>query len=156
MPSKQKLPKETNQWNNYAHTHIFVYGMFLKSVMQSVFLCMKNMSSLIRLNQQFLAGVPQEFLKHAIPDYLVRGTNLFSLRLSNKKMTNSQHNNSHLVWINQNYAYLFSVRSAKKLFWCAQNLVIRLCARRWKRLKIAGRSIQYDALCSSLVLFPCL
>ena len=31
--------------------------------------------------------MPQEFLKHAIPDYLVRGTDLFSLRLSNKKMT---------------------------------------------------------------------
>ena len=30
---------------------------------------------------------PQEFLKHAVPDYLVRGTDLFSLRWSNKKMT---------------------------------------------------------------------
>ena len=32
-------------------------------------------------------GAPQDFLSHAIPDYLVRGTDLFSLRLSNKKMT---------------------------------------------------------------------
>ena len=32
-------------------------------------------------------GVPQEFLKYAITDYLVRDTDLFSLRLSNKKMT---------------------------------------------------------------------
>ena len=36
------------------------------------------------LDQQFPAGVLQEFLKHAIPDYLVRGTYLCSLRLSNK------------------------------------------------------------------------
>ena len=41
-------------------------------------------------------AVPQEFLKHAAPDYLVRGTDLFSLRLSNKKNDNSQHN-SRLV-----------------------------------------------------------
>ena len=38
------------------------------------------------LIQQFSIGVPEELLKHAIPDYLVRGTDLFSLRLS-KKMT---------------------------------------------------------------------
>ena len=29
----------------------------------------------------------REFLKHAIPDYLVRSTDLFALRLSNKKLT---------------------------------------------------------------------
>ena len=29
--------------------------------------------------------VSQEFLKHAIPDYFVRGTDLFSLTLSSKK-----------------------------------------------------------------------
>ena len=34
--------------------------------------------------QQFSTGVLQEFLKHAIPDCVVRGTDLFSLRLSNK------------------------------------------------------------------------
>ena len=37
--------------------------------------------------QQFSTGVPQEFLKHAVADYLVWGTDLLSLRLSNKKMT---------------------------------------------------------------------
>ena len=37
----------------------------------------------ILLNEQVSTGVLQEFLKHAIPDYLVRGTDLFSLRLSN-------------------------------------------------------------------------
>ena len=32
-------------------------------------------------------NVSQEFLEHSIPDYLIRGTDLFSLRLSNKNMT---------------------------------------------------------------------
>ena len=36
------------------------------------------------------ADVPQEFLKHAVPDDLVRGTDLFSPRLSNKKKTRQQ------------------------------------------------------------------
>ena len=35
----------------------------------------------------FSTGVPQEFSKHVTRDYLARGTDLFSLRLSNKKMT---------------------------------------------------------------------
>ena len=39
----------------------------------------------LRLTQRFSTGGPREVLKHAIPDYLVRGTDLFSLRLSNKK-----------------------------------------------------------------------
>ena len=43
------------------------------------------MFSLKALVQRFSTGVPQEFLKHAVPDYLARGTNLFSLRLSKEK-----------------------------------------------------------------------
>ena len=39
------------------------------------------------VKQQFSTGMPQEFLKHAIPDYLVRSIDLFALRLSDKKMT---------------------------------------------------------------------
>ena len=35
--------------------------------------------------------------KHATPDYLVRITNLFSLRLSNEKNDSSQQNNSRRV-----------------------------------------------------------
>ena len=46
-----------------------------------------NCTELIVQFSYFQTGVPQEFLKHAIPDYLVRGTDLLSLRLSNKKMT---------------------------------------------------------------------
>ena len=74
-------------------------------------------------------GVPQDFLKHAISDYLVSGTDLSSLRMSNKKNDNSQHN-SHLLWMNQNHTYFF-VRSVKDItyFWvCRRILVISLCA----------------------------
>jgi hypothetical protein len=39
------------------------------------------------LNQQFFTAVPEEFLKPATPDYVVRDTDLFSFRLSNLKMT---------------------------------------------------------------------
>ena len=48
-------------------------------------------------------GVPQEFLNHAMPGYLVALTS-FSLDCQIKN-DNSQHNNSHLVFMNQNYAY---------------------------------------------------
>ena len=46
------------------------------------------------LEQWFSTGMPQEFLKHAIHNHLVRGTNLFSFTLSNLKTEDSQHNNS--------------------------------------------------------------
>ena len=41
----------------------------------------------INLDQQFSASVPQTLLNYPIPDYLVRGTDFFFLRLSNKKTT---------------------------------------------------------------------
>ena len=44
-------------------------------------------------------SVPQEFLKHAVPDYVVRGTHLFSLRFSNKTMTTA--NTTLAVWYEQ-------------------------------------------------------
>ena len=40
--------------------------------------------------------------------YLVRRTDLFSLRLSNKKNDNSQHNKSRPLWLNQNYTHFLS------------------------------------------------
>ena len=61
-----------------------------------------------------LTSVPLEFFKHAIPDYLVVSTDLFSLRMSNLKNDNNQHNNIHLVRMNQNYT--FFVKSAKNTF----------------------------------------
>ena len=83
-------------------------------------------------------GVPQEFWKHAILDYLVRGTDLSSLILSNKKNDNSQHNKSCLVWMNQNYTYFFVDWQKNFFLVCHTILVISLCVP-WddKRLKIA-------------------
>ena len=52
---------------------------------------------LFTLTQQFSAsvlqhtGVPEEFLKHAISDHLVRGTDLFSLRLSTTTTKKTQN-----------------------------------------------------------------
>lgn len=57
-----------------------------------------SMDFLLDLNPRFSisvqrrTGVPQGFLKHAMPDYLVRGVASFLLRLSSK-------NNSHPTWI---------------------------------------------------------
>ena len=47
----------------------------------------------------FSTHVQQEFLKHAISDYLVKGNDFLFLRLSNKKSDNIQHNNSYLLWM---------------------------------------------------------
>ena len=67
-----------------------------------------------RIEEQFSTSVPQEFFKHAMPDYLIRGTDLFSFRLSNKKMTTA--NTTIAISVNdQNYTY-FLVRLAKRYF----------------------------------------
>ena len=56
----------------------------------------------IKLLQLFWTGMPQhtgalqELLKHAIADYSVRGTDLFSLRFSNKTMTTA--NTTIAIW----------------------------------------------------------
>ena len=92
------------------------------------------------LYQRFPTGVLQEFLKHAIPDYLVRSTDLFSFRLSNNKNHSSQHNNSHLAWMNQNYTYSFC-QMGQKIYIFVELLDFSnqfISAIRWKRLKIAA------------------
>ena len=72
-------------------------------------------------------GMPQEFLKHAIPDYVVSGTDL-SFRLSNtKKSDNSQHSHCCLVWMNQNYTHLFLSNQQKAHFLvCCRTVVVTL------------------------------
>ena len=60
----------------------------------------------ISLGIPWHAGAQQEFLKCVIPDYLVRDTDLFSLRLSNKRITTANITKLHL----------FLVRSAKNVF----------------------------------------
>ena len=74
-----------------------------------------------------------------MPDHLVKGIDLFSLRLSKNKTKkdNSPHNNSHLVFMNQNYTYFFFPQVNKK-YTPAYHRVLRinLCAMILKRLKI--------------------
>ena len=81
----------------------------------------------------------REFLKHAIPDYLVRSTDLFSLRLSNKKLTTANITIAiQCEWIK--IIPIFSVRLAKIYFWgVPQNFSnYFICAMRHKMLKIFG------------------
>ena len=52
--------------------------------------------STARSDQRFSTSLPQKMLKHAVPDYLVRGTDLFSFTLSNKKDDSSQQ--TRAVW----------------------------------------------------------
>ena len=69
------------------------------------FLKHKDVILFMHLHQRFLTSVPQEFLKHAIPDDLVRGTDLLPLRLSNKQMTTSTQ--QKLSDVNESTLYLF-------------------------------------------------
>ena len=62
------------------------------------------------MDQQFSADVPQEFLRHARPDYLVRGTGLFSLSWSDKMTT---ANKQEPASVNESKLFLFFVRLAK-------------------------------------------
>ena len=88
--------------------------------------------------QRFSAGVPWEFLKHVIPDYKVRALMFFPLVCQIKKSGSSQHNNSHSVWMNQNYAYFLSDRQNIYILVCRRSLVISLCVpsneKGWKSL----------------------
>ena len=54
--------------------------------------------------QPFSTSVPQESLKYARPDYLVRDTDLFSLRLSMKKWKQPTQQSSS---VNESKLYLF-------------------------------------------------
>ena len=102
----------------------FMKKLFLIAPTTTEYIFIKSLASLlvwflvflsIELEQQFLTcvlwrtGVPQGFLKHAVPDYVVRDTDLFSFRFSNFKNDSNQYN-SHPVWMNQNYTYFFSDR----------------------------------------------
>ena len=66
------------------------------------------------VGQKFSTVVPQEILKCAVSNYLDRALTFFPLDCQIKN-DNSAHNNSCLLWMNQNYTYFF-VRSAKNLF----------------------------------------
>ena len=82
--------------------------------------------NIIALQQQYLTAGPQTFLKHAIPDYLVRGTDLFPLRLSNTKMTTANRTKAiQCEWIK----IIPFCQIGKKILYslvCHRNLVISL------------------------------
>ena len=83
-------------------------------------------------------GVLQEFLKHAITDYIVRSTDLFSIKLSNlKKMTRPNTSVAVLCdWIKIIPIFVRSVKNT--LLECHRILVISLCVpwdeKGWKSL----------------------
>ena len=102
---------------------LFVLSVRSKSKMESF--C----SSVVILYQQFSSGVLQEFLKHTEPvcfTYLFRSTDLFSLKLSNKKMT-AADTIAILCEGNQNYIYFWGQIGSKYIFWCYRILVSSLC-----------------------------
>ena len=74
------------------------------------------------LSQRFSTGVQQEFLKLAIPD-LVRGTDLLSLRLSNKKMTTTK-------WCESKLILFFLPDHQKSILLGVPKNFINLCAMR--------------------------
>ena len=60
----------------------------------------------------------QEFLKHAVPDYLVRALTSFPLGCQIKKLQQSTQQWSSTV--NESKLYLFFCQIGKKyIFWCA-------------------------------------
>ena len=70
---------------------------------------------LLSFGQQFSTGALREFPKCTVSDYLVRGTDLFSLRLSNKKMATA--NTTVAIWCDQiKIIPIFLVRTAKNVF----------------------------------------
>ena len=96
------------------------------------FMGILHTSQLPNCTRQFLTGVPrhtgvpQECLKHATPDYLVRGTNHLSFRLSNKKW--QQPTQQQPSSVNETKLHLLLVRSAKgKFLVCHRILVTSLC-----------------------------
>ena len=89
-----------------------------------------NLSSAVPclLSQQFSTGVPLEYLKHAIPDHEVRDTDLFSLRLPNKKLTiASKAIAIWCEWIKIILVYFLSDWQKVYFLMCCRILVISLC-----------------------------
>ena len=96
--------------------------------------------------------IPFTFFAHTCAaqpsDYLVRCTDLFSLRLSVKKNYNSQPNNSHPIRMKQNYAFIFcQISKNYNIFFlmCHRISVITLCVpwdeKGWKITELAYRKI---------------
>ena len=106
-------------WLSNFHTVQFFgksgYFLFL-NLLSFFWLCEEAKCIYLRLHLGWQSL--QEFLTHAISDYWVRGTDLFSLKLSNKKMRKANTIVAlQCEWIK---IYLFFHQISKKYsFWCA-------------------------------------
>lgn len=93
-------------------------------------------------HNDFQPVCPTNFFKHATQDYLIRVTDVFLLRWSVLKNANIQHNNSHLVLMNQSYpsppTLFFGKMGKNTLLVCRIISVISLCVTKWKILKITA------------------
>ena len=87
------------------------------------------------MKEQFSAGVPQEFLKHAVPGNLVGGPDLFSLRLSNQKMTTA--NTTIVISVSESKSYLFILSGWQKIYLlvCRRIFVISLCVMQFEKVE---------------------
>ena len=69
------------------------------------------------IQQRFSTTVQQKFFQHTISEYLVRDTDLFSLKWSNKKLT--MVNATIVSSVNELKLHLFFHQISKKyIFWC--------------------------------------
>ena len=75
------------------------------------------------------------FKKHAISDYLVRGTDLLSLRLSNLKMTTANTIAIQCEWIKIIPIFLSDWQKTYFLVWGRTLVIKSTCAMRWKGWK---------------------
>ena len=87
-----------------------------------------------KLGQRFSTPVQQEFLKHAIPAYLARGTDLSSLRLSNKKLTTANIIAIRYEWIKTIPIFFCQIRKKKK------NYIFLVC----HRIFVISLSVPWD------------
>ena len=71
-------------------------GFTLDIVRKQGQFCVGYLNKLYLCGSAFSTSVPQELLKRAILNYLVRDTDLFPLRQSNKKMTTA--NTTTVIW----------------------------------------------------------
>ena len=100
-PNKQEISFGFLQKNDLS------YFPHVRRVKLATNMYRETIKGLNAIEQRFPTSLLRTFLKHGTPDYVVRGTDLFSLRLSIKQNDSSQHNNSYLVWMDQNHTYFF-------------------------------------------------
>ena len=118
--------------------HVYQFVNAIKILTQEIQISMKCIKEkMLDLNKNMFAkigqtsistGVPQEFLKHAIPDYLLRSTDLFSFRLSNENMATAS--TAMAIWCERiKVIYAFFLSDGQKIYFLVSHRisVIHLC-----------------------------